>query len=682
MTAAIRCAALLASLLAPAPVAAAGERWNVLLISIDTLRADHLGCYGYRPSVSPAMDRLARESVVFDRVFTPVPLTLPAHASLLTGLYPATHGVHDNGENLRSGIPTLAETLRLGQYDTAAFVGAFVLDRRFGLNRGFDEYWGSFDLHRHAGEDPGTVEIRGDAVEAAAEQWIHKPRSKPFFAFVHFYDLHGPFLLPAAWRERFPNRTYDGEIAYVDSLIKRLWDSLGGERERTLLAITADHGEGLGDHGESNHGFLLYHATTHVPLILRFPNGRAAGKRIPSVARLIDIAPTLLAAAAIPSPPHIEGSSLLGEIDGAGQLHLTAYSETLYPYRHFHSAPLQALDSETSSYIQAPRAELYDNRSDFAQLHNIVSTAARAAGNLREQLRPFAETLRRAAAPQLSPDVLAKLRSLGYLAGSSSLQGISAGLADPKDRIALFRKYQEALEHESAGKVPEAIAGLEEILAADPALLGAQIEIGLALQRIHKDNDASRHFGAALQVDPRNALAHYDLAISLGNLHQDERAERELEIAIRLQPWFSRAHVARGLALARLGKLSDAVACLTTALEIDPADFDALLNRANLLGSQQQWNAARSDLARAAAIEPSSAAVHEALGTVALYTGDLNAALREYRQAIALDPRSSSAHSSLGLLYRKMGRNQEALAELREALRLDPNNADARQALE
>ena len=238
----------LAVLLLIGSACAAGAPWNVVLISIDTLRADHLGCYGYRASVAPTIDRLAREGAQFENAFTPVPLTLPAHASLLTGLYPGRHGIHDNGEVLPGSVQTLAEAFQTGGYNTAAFIGSFILDRRFGLSRGFEEYQGSFDLHRHAGDDPGAIQIRGDQVERAAEDWVLKSHSGPFFLFVHFYDLHGPFLLPKVWRDQYPQRTYDGEIAYVDSLIAKLWSALGaaGLSSRTLLVITADHGEGLG----------------------------------------------------------------------------------------------------------------------------------------------------------------------------------------------------------------------------------------------------------------------------------------------------------------------------------------------------------------------------------------------------------------------------------------------------
>jgi choline-sulfatase len=662
----------LASLLLIGPaLAAAAPQWNVVLISIDTLRADHLGCYGYKAGASPTIDRLAREGTQFDNAFTPAPLTLPAHASLLTGLYPVSHGVHDNGETLPASIQTLPEAFQAAGYNTAAFIGSFILDRRFGLSRGFEEYVGAFDLHRHAGDDPGAVQIRGDQVERAAEDWVRKPHSKPFFLFVHFYDLHGPYLLPKAWRDRYPQGLYDGEIAYVDSLIAHLWSAIPSQ---TLLVITADHGEGLGEHGERTHGFFVYHSTTRIPLIVRFPDGRAAGKRVASVVRLIDIAPTLLAAAGLPPLRSAEGTSLLEPTSN-----LAAYSETLYPFRHFHAAPLLSLTTQDYSFIQAPRSELYSNKLDFAETRNVATQNRSVVEDLREKLRPFADAVRSALASAPPPDILAKLKSLGYI---GAVSGSSGERIDPKDRIAAYSRFQDALELEAAGHLDQAIAGLKQVVAADPALLGARIELGLALQRVHKDSEAAQEFEAALRVDPKNALAHFNLCISLGNLHNDAKAERECDMATALQPSFSRAYVARGLALARQGALREAIASLDAALAIDPADFDGLYNRGNLLGAQQQWPAARRDLLQAVAIEPNSAPAHVALGTLNLYTGDDNGALREYQRAIALDPRNSSAHSSLGLLYRRLGQNEKAAAELKKALDLDPTNQDARQALQ
>jgi tetratricopeptide (TPR) repeat protein len=437
----------------------------------------------------------------------------------------------------------------------------------------------------------------------------------------------------------------------------------------------------LGDHGESNHGFLVYHSTTHVPLLIRFPDGRASGKRISSIVRLIDVGPTLLAASGLPPLHSPDGVSLLDAIDRDGKLDLSAYSETVYPYRHFHCTPLMAWTTRDHSFVQAPREELYDNRTDPGEKINLLASNLakyqQLASDVREKVRPFAEGLRNGAVPA-SPDVLAKLKSLGYLGGVSAGQG---RLADPKDRIKLFGDYQAALASEAAGHVATAIDGLQRVLAVDPAIVGARIELGLARQRLHRDEEAVNDFRIALRFDPRNALVHYNLGISLGNLQEDKGAIEEFDLAVALSPSFSRAFVGRGLAQARTGRLREAIDSLSAALSIDANDFDALYNRGSLFGALGQFDACRRDLAAAAAAEPDNAGVLVALGTLEMHLGDDSAALTKYQNAVLLAPRLSSAHSGLGLLYRKLGEPAKATAELKKALELDPNNSDAREAL-
>jgi arylsulfatase A-like enzyme/tetratricopeptide (TPR) repeat protein len=659
---------------------APSNQWNVVLVSIDTLRTDRLGCYGRRPTVSPTIDALALEGVQFDHAYTPAPLTLPAHTSLLTGLYPNRHGIHDNGERLGASAETLAEAFRGSSYETAAFIGSFILDRRFGLSRGFDEYVGSFDLHRHAGDDPGAVQIRGDQVEKAAEEWIKRPHNRPFFVFLHFYDLHGPFLLPSPWRERYSRNLYDGELAYVDHLLSRFRAAIraAGIGAKTILVVTADHGEGLGEHGESNHGFFVYNSTIRVPLIIRFPDGRGAGRRVASVVRLIDVGPTVLAVCGLSAFKAADGVSLLDAIERDAKLDLSAYSESVYPLRHFHCAPPMAWTTTDYSFIQAPRVELYAHRTDSAETHNITAQHPDVVREFRDKLRPFALAVSSAGASKASPDTLTKLKSLGYLGGSSV---VASNLADAKDRIKLFGQYQAALAEEAAGRADRAIAQLEQVLAVDPDIIGARIELGLARQRMHQDQEAVKDFQTALRVDPRNALVHYNLGVSLSNLHDDDNALREFDLAAALEPSTSRALVGRGLAQARKGMIREAIASLTAALEIDRNDFDALYNRGSLLGMLRQWDGSWRDLNRAAEVEPGDARVHVALGTLHAHTGDNNGALREYERATALDPRSSVAHSGLGLVYRKLGQDAKGSAELSKALELDPRNADARVAL-
>ena len=661
------------------------RRPNIILISIDTLRSDRLGCTGYTKSSTPNLDLLAQEGTLFEHVYTPAPLTLPAHASLFTSSYPSTHGVRDNGEILISSIPTLAEQFRKHGYQTAAFIGSFVLDRRFGLARGFDSYWGEFPLHRFAGADPGEVQIRGDRVEAAAEQWIGLHGSSPFFLFIHFYDLHGPYLLPDPWRTRFPGRVYDGELAYVDSLIGKLRRKLQQSDldSRTALVVTSDHGEGLGDHGERNHGFFLYRSTTQIPLIIHVPNRARKGSRVNSTARLIDIAPTLTQIAGLPTPASFEGRSLWPEMEGQVLAPVAAYSETLYPYLHFHTSPLYAYRTHEYGYIQAPRPELY-KITDVAELHDQATTQSALATSLQNQLSKLISSFPRAGASLPSSVGIQRLRSLGYLAGGTSSKRVvfppTSG-ADPKDRISLFRRFQDVLEAQTDRRTERAAAEIEQIAASEPELVIVQIEAGLARQRLGHNERAIEHFRKALATNPQNALAHYNLAVSLSNLGRFSDAERELNVSVLLQPWFSQAYTARGLAQGRLGKTQDALASFDRAIAIDMNDFMAWLNRGLLRAATGDFSKALMDLEKAIAIEPQSSEAHLALGTAAFDSGDTPRALEEYLRAIRLNPRSSSAHSELGILYVKQGKLADAKAQFEKALALDSRNKDAIEGL-
>jgi arylsulfatase A-like enzyme/tetratricopeptide (TPR) repeat protein len=669
-------------LLGDSGVSDSNRNWNVVLISIDTLRADHVGAYGYRKSVTPHLDQLAKEGVLLQHVYTPIPLTLPAHTSLLTGEYPTNHGVRDNGEALPDSVPTLGQHLRGLGFHTAAFVSAFVLDRRFGLARGFDDYWGEFRLYRYPGQDPGTIQIRGDRLEAAVEEWIAVHRSDRFFAFVHFYDLHGPYLLPESWRSRFATNLYDGELAFTDDLVGRLWAKLQklGVADHTLLVITSDHGEGLGDHGERHHGFFLYQSTIHVPLILHLPGGQYSGLKVRSVASLIDIAPTICSLLGVPLLPSFQGRSLATEMEGKPFSTVAAYSETLYPYRHFDTAPLHALETQRYSFILAPRRELYDLGADPKQTRNLAPQSSAVANTLEDELKKIMGPPGREAAAQLSPEAMTALQSLGYVGVSSTantdLPDYSR-LSDPKDRIDLFSKFQDALVLGNRGNLQGAATQLEKIVSFDPALVSVQIEAGLLRRGLHQEEAALPHFEAALRADPNNALAHFHLGVSLGNLHRDQKAEQELALVTKLQPWFSQAYTARGLALARLGDLTSARLSFDRALELDAEDFDAWLNRGKLLTMSSQWDDAHRDLQRALALEPDSAPAHQAMGTLAFYRGSLEEALEEYRMAVSLNASDASIHADLGLLYQGLSRDQEARAEFRKALALDPANQEA-----
>ncbi|TMB54282.1 MAG: hypothetical protein E6J47_08285 [Chloroflexi bacterium] len=357
---------------------------NVVLVTIDTLRADRLGCYGFAGIETPEIDRLAREGVLFERVTTAVPLTLPAHASIFTGLLPPHHGVRDNGGFfLDASKTTLAERLRGAGYATGAFVGAWVLESKWGLARGFDTYADKFDLSKYRVISLGTVQKKGDEVMDGALAWLETVRKRKFFAWVHLYDPHTPYDPPEPYRSRHPGEPYLGEVAYTDHVVGRLLDWLrnGGLMERTLVVLTADHGESLGEHGEATHGFFIYGSTTQVPLIVRTPWGHRGRNRSPVAS--VDIFPTVLDLVGVAPEGAIDGRSLVRAVmDRAVEVGHASYVETYFPRYHFGWQHLRGLRDGVHQFVEAPRPELYDLEKDPGETTNVYKAYRRRAEEL------------------------------------------------------------------------------------------------------------------------------------------------------------------------------------------------------------------------------------------------------------------------------------------------------------
>ena len=343
---------------------------NILLVTLDTTRADHLGSYGWKRARTGEMDRLASEGVRFDKAFSPVPITLPAHTSLLTGLYPFATGVRNNGNfYLSDKVETIATVLRARGYRTAAFLSSFVLDRRYGLGRGFETYDDRMDAQSEGGGAPDVeVERRGDKTAAALDAWLTsyaQQKSAPFFAWLHLYDPHAPYAAPPPFREEFADAPYDGEIAFCDAIVGQLVERLGelGLVDRTLVAITGDHGEGLGDHGESAHGFFIYNSTLHVPLIFKLP-AAGARRQITQAVSTVDVLPTILDELQIAVPKAVQGHTLAAALRGKIADASPIYSESFLPRLHFNWSELRGLQDESYKFIDGPKPELYDLSSD------------------------------------------------------------------------------------------------------------------------------------------------------------------------------------------------------------------------------------------------------------------------------------------------------------------------------
>lgn len=490
------------------PHAKAADKTPVILISIDTLRADHLSAYGYRTIRTPNIDAIADKGTVYQRIDTQIPLTLPSHTSLMTSTYPFENQVEANGESVPSGAVTLASVLRGNGYRTAAFIGSMILDRRFGLDKGFDFYDSPFEAAAGSTPNPFSARVRRDAslVVRAAGQWLGKNRGEPVFAFIHFYDLHTPYTLPQV-AGLTPNVTaYDAELLHVDEAVGRLREILvrAGLWDRALIVLLADHGESLGDHGESSHGYFIYESTMHVPLLIHWPSGTAKlPERIAEPGGLIDVAPTVLDFLHIAVPPSFAGVSLL---PGHGER--VIYGESVYPRDAFGWASLRSLQSGSYKYIDAPKAELYDLAKDPGERTNLLPAGKDAATRLRTRLEAL---LQRPvpAGPSTSPAMSARARelfgSLGYTAAGR--QSGKSRIVDPKDKIAEHEAFESGLALLYSGRYPQAIAGLGRIVARDALNVPAICALGEAHLRAGNAGQALKLWQLALERDPKNRVA-------------------------------------------------------------------------------------------------------------------------------------------------------------------------------
>lgn len=573
----LACAGLAAARQIPEPP-------SVLLITVDTLRPDALGWVAGR-NATPEIDRLAAAGARFPRAISPVPLTLPAHASILTGLEPPHHGVRDNGYVLGSGIPTLAEQLRVHGYRTAAFVSGYPLRAVFGLDRGFERYDDAL------AETGGQFQDRpaAETVRAALSWLTSEPRSGPFFLWVHFYDPHDPYAPPAAYRRPGPRGDYDGEVASVDAAIGELRRGVTKRAPDTLTVFTADHGESLGEHGEDTHGFFVYDSTLRVPLVIHLP-GRINPAAPAVEPRLVDVAPTVLDLVGLRPDQPMDGTSLRPALEGRRLELPPAYFETLQPFLGYGWAPLSGLHAGGAKLIDAPRPELYDVARDPGETRNTHASDPHRATRLLDQLVARRSQRLRAASAADDPQVLERLRSLGYVGGGSlpTTDDWPRGLADPKDRLALRARLHEGEARLAKGDLAGARRTFEGVLEAEPDNRFALLRLGTALSRQGRFREAQVPLERLAGIDPRQAEARYLLAEALMRTGLWRRARTEWLEVTRLQPRRGAAWSNLAVALLRTGKAGEAVKALEEAVRLEPADA---LYRENL-------EAAREELAR------------------------------------------------------------------------------------
>jgi arylsulfatase A-like enzyme/Tfp pilus assembly protein PilF len=633
-------------------------RPNVLLVTVDTLRADHLGAYGYAAARTPVVDRLAREGVLVQEAVVQVPQTRPSHASIFTGRNPYEHGIRDNASRpLKPGTLTLASVLRGAGYDTAAFIGGFPVSRASGLDQGFSTYDDPFGTGEMATTHGGEMERRAEAVVEPALRWLRRSRAAPFFAWVHLFDPHTPYEPPAAFVNKA--RPYDGEVAYADAQIGRLlaWLDQSGQRARTLVVVTSDHGEGLGEHGEDEHLFFVYDSTLRVPLILAWPGRLPAGARVTGQFRSIDLMATLLDLAGVPAPPS-SGASRAAALRAGGRIpDNESYAESLYGQLHFGYAPLRALRAEGWKYIEAPRAELYRLAEDPGETKNLLEPRASVASAIRSKLLACDKGAASAPTDAVADDpaALERLAALGYVGGGGFKGGAASG-ADPKDRIAEFQSYRrdvvKALRLYRERKIEAAITLLRKLAGATTR------EGGKVLQR-HSFN-----------VD-------YYLGRSLLDAGRPTEAVKPLENAVAQSPTAAPAWAYLAEAYRASGRLPEASDAVTRGLAHARDNPELLAMRGRLLLQQGDAAAARAPLEKAKSLDPRDARVHVDLANLHRGAGDLARAQTEAEEALRLDPKSAEAQVAWGLVLGALGREPEAAAAFRAALKLKPDQADA-----
>jgi arylsulfatase A-like enzyme/Flp pilus assembly protein TadD len=668
---------------------------NILLITVDTLRADRLKCYGYSEASTPEMDQLAAEGFRFERAYAQVPLTLPSHYSILSGTYPFYHGVRDNSQPVRNGPTLVSEVLQRNGYRTGAFVGSFILDSRFGLKRGFDLYGDDFDVARAHGSDLSHIERPAEEVVQKALRWITESKGK-FFAWVHLFDPHDPYSPPEPFKSRFARSPYDGEIAYVDYALGILFKSLKakGLWENTHILLIGDHGEGLGEHGELNHGFFVYDSTLHVPLIIRPTDRPGKGRSIDLLVQSVDIAPTVLRLVGLQPPQEMQGQSLLG-LMGSTEDNIdkklasngrSAYFETFYPLRQFGWSELRGIRTERYKYIDAPRAELYDMLSDAGEKQNLYKHQQALAGSMKEMLRKHLVRYASEHPPRqevsLNPDTRERLQSLGYIAYTKgNAQGPASVRADPKDKFGVYSKILEGLALANRGQSALAAKVLEEALNEAPEATSARMILGVQYEKLGDFNKASQLFARALADDPRNGLASFDLAQSSAKLGKTDEAISWYQRTLEVDPGFSMAHTALGIIYRDRRQWPQAIEQFEKALACGP-DSAAYYNLSGIFALQGHLDQALKEAEEAIKLQPNQAEYHGMLGSVYLLRKQMPEAERAYLRAIELNPRSAPALVNLAKVYTETGQLGKARICLQQAMKLDPSQGAARRMLD
>lgn len=660
---------------------------NLLLITLDTTRADRLGCYGYGEAQTPTLDRLAQSGVLFEDAQSQIPLTLPSHCSIMTGRFPGEHGVHLNGRmSLGDQFPTLATVFKQQGYDTAAFISSFVLDDRFGLNRGFDIY--NADVGQvEPGMQVWELERSADVVTDRALNWLRTTGDKPFLGWIHYYDPHDPYKPPPTFRllNRHP---YDGEIAFMDTQIRRLIDLLEKRNllQKTLIVIAGDHGESLGEHQEWGHVTFLYDTHLHVPLIFSHPSMLPSGLRINTVVSLVDLFPTILDLFGWDQPKDLLSRSLMPALSGHTLKQVSGFAQNHYAYQLYGWAQQHSVIHKRWKYISSTKPELYDRQRDQHETNNLILKHPDVASSMLDLLKQRHNSMKRAEAPvtQLDQESLRRLETLGYVSGQKEFDAevfLTPGLNDPKDFVdvlQLLKKTSSFIQH---GRYVEAIPILESVVKRCPESVRVHHVLGKCYMKMRRYNKAIDQLDLALQIDNEYRQAHRTMADTMGHAGRFKEAVGHYVITLKLREDDPQTHFNLGTALLQMKELSKSAEHFNRALELKSDYSEALFNLGvcyKLMGDLDQ---ARKTFLKVTADPSRAADAYDYLGTIATEQDKLEEAVDYYEQSLEYDPIHDPTIYKLLGIYESTKRPADAIRILRKAVTRSPNNLKFLQIL-
>jgi arylsulfatase A-like enzyme/Flp pilus assembly protein TadD len=637
---------------------------SLLLVTIDTLRADHVGAYGAPAGATPQLDALAARGTLFEEAVASVPLTLPSHSTILSGLDPLHHGVRDNGSYVfPESVDTLPALLTRRGYATGAFVAAYVLDRRFGLARGFTAYDDRVS-RKASGVSLLESERPCENVVEASRAWI-KDQAGPFFAWAHFYEPHAPHV-----------SSYADEVRTADACFGRLLQAAQAKAgEQLLVAVLADHGEGLGEHGEPGHGLFVYQSTLRIPLLLAGPRV-ARGERSKRLARTSDVLPTLLALLGVPAPAGLDGRDLL-----AGEAPREAYAESFYP-ASFGWSPLRSLRVGALKLVEAPRPELYDLAADPKETRDLAGARAVDVERLRGALQALLRTETRVAKHSSDPEVAERLRALGYAAGPGGDPGGARGSGkDPKDALPLFVEFERANALEARGEREPSLRAFRSLLAREPENGVFRRSLAGALRRRGAHAEAAAALGDLEKAGSSDATAWHERALALAGAGRIEQAIDAERRATALDPRAPEPFNHLGVLLAEKGRLPEALLALDQATRLDPTSAKAWSNRGNVLRGLRRFEEARTDYERASRLDPEDVEPINGLAVISIEQGRFDEAAAGLRSVLERRPEHHEARLNLAVVEAQRG-NPTHARELAQVVAHEASGPLARRARE